>query len=82
MLADVRKMLEDRETTSETDSRVLEAADLIAAVRYLVSLRKGRARWSGGLTTWAAAACVRWGNCSRTNAAWACAHADVWSKSA
>ena len=41
VLADVRKMLEDRETTSETDSRVLEAADLIAAVRYLVSLRKG-----------------------------------------
>ncbi len=41
MLADVRKMVEGRETISEPDSRVLETADLIAAIRYLVNLRKG-----------------------------------------
>ena len=41
VLGDVRKMLEGRELVGETDSRVLEAADLIAAIRYLVSLRKG-----------------------------------------
>ena len=32
VLGDVRKMLEDREATTETDSRVLEPADLIAVL--------------------------------------------------
>jgi DNA-directed RNA polymerase subunit beta len=40
-LAEVRQQLAKREITSDPESRVLEMADLLAAIRYLVSLRKG-----------------------------------------
>ncbi len=40
-LAEVRQQLAKREISSDPESRVLEMADLLAAIRYLVSLRKG-----------------------------------------
>ncbi len=40
-LVDVRKDLEKRDMKSEPDCRSLEPADLVAAIKYLVSLRRG-----------------------------------------
>jgi DNA-directed RNA polymerase subunit beta len=63
------------------DSRILTKEDLVAATKYLLRLKKGEGTWTT-LTTWAAAGCAPWANCSPTSAAWAWPAPSAWSRSA
>jgi hypothetical protein len=65
----------------DLETRIMTKEDIVAATKYLISLRRGEGTWTTSITS-AAAASVRWANCSPTSAASVCPAPSVSSRNA
>ena len=63
------------------DSRILTKADLVAATKYLLRLKKGEGSWTTLIIS-AAVGCAPWESCSPTSVASAWPAPSAWSRSA